>query len=70
MPYNWRTKYSLIKKSKTIRFEILLRCGCTTFNSAWFLATFEKSELQTYRYTHKYTSQLLFAFGTCTPRHN
>ena len=66
----------LYKKSKTIKSEILSRCACTAFTSAWFLETFEKSEIQTYRYTlrqihiHKYTNWLLYAFSACSPRHN
>ena len=58
---------ALIKKSKTIKFEILSRCA---FTSAWFLVTFKKCELQTYRYTDTHTNQLLYAFGACTLRHN
>ena len=46
---------AFIQKSKIIKFEILLRCACNAFVSTWFLATFEKSELQIHRYIDTHT---------------
>ena len=40
---------AFIHISKTIKFKILSHSACTAFASAWFLATFEKCKLQTYR---------------------
>ena len=39
---------------KTIKFELLPCYACTAFANAWFLATFKKCEIQTYRYTHRH----------------
>ena len=38
------------------------------FADAWFLATFEKCELQTY--IHKYSNQVPYVFDSCVPRHS
>ena len=52
--HNQRTKLY----SKTIKFEILSRCVHTVLSSAQFIATSEKSELQTYKMADKPTTRM------------